>query len=186
MSSAYLRLLIFLPAVLIPACASSSPYLQSVPLSESLEDIQYSDPGFHTTLHQTVLVCSGHKVMGFTGAITHTELLRICWPTKQWNSFLKICLRHQLADDTQMVRISIFHDSVYNLTNDNFMMLCTEKLEYVGLETKGRSRNGLFETSVPVIHRNLSPQLCKPWGACSQKRNLSPGYTIRVPLNFKL
>ena len=50
-----------------------SLYLQSVPLSESLEDIQYSDIGFHTTLHQTVLVCSGHKVMGFTGAITHTH-----------------------------------------------------------------------------------------------------------------
>lgn len=113
---------------------------------------------------------SGHKVMGFTGAITHAVLLRICWPIKQWNSFLKICLSHQLGDDTQMVWISIFHDSVYNLINDNFMMLCTKKIDYNGLETKGRSRNGLLETSVPVIQRNLSPQLCKSWGASSQKR----------------
>ena len=117
----------------------------------------------------------------------HTyTLLRICWPVKQWNSFLKICLRRQLGDDIQMVWISIFYDSVYNLIDENFMMLCTKKMEYIGLERKRRSRNGLFETSVPVIHRNPSSQLCKSWGASSQKRNRSPGYTVRVPLNFKL
>ena len=51
-SSAYLRLLIFLPTVLIPACASSSPAF--LMLSYQLLNLQYSVVSYrHYSVHQS-------------------------------------------------------------------------------------------------------------------------------------